>query len=308
MKKTALLALILATTIVALPVCSKGETSPAPAQKAQAAAPKTTPTTESASPEAKPEASAATGALTTQVQKVSYTMGVQIGTSLKRSTMEIDRSVVLQGILDVLDGKPLQMSEQEMRELMLQVRKERAEKQQEEQQKLSEENITKEKAFLEENGKKEGVVTLPSGLQYKVIQEGTGTSPTATDRVKVSFRCTSIEGKELEKSSTPLEFQVNKTPIKGWAEALQLMKPGAKWELYVPSALAFGTRGRRIGMGPSEGIGPSEMLIYEMDLLEVLPPGAAPSPTVAPPMAPPAAGAPSVPQAPATPAAPGGTP
>jgi len=128
-----------------------------------------------------------------------------------------------------------------------------------------EKNMTEGPKFLEENKAKEGVVILPSGLQYKVITEGTGKSPKATDKVKVHYRGTLINGKEFDSSfkrNQPAEFPVNGV-IKGWTEALQLMKEGSKWELYIPSDLAYGAR------GAGGDIGPNATLIFEVELLEV---------------------------------------
>ncbi len=120
--------------------------------------------------------------------------------------------------------------------------------------------------FLKENAKKEGVKTLPDGLQYKVIKEGEGKSPKATDTVSVHYRGTLIDGTEFDSSykrNEPAEFPVNAV-IKGWTEALQLMKEGAKWTLYIPSNLAYGERGF-----PGSPIGPNATLIFEIELLKV---------------------------------------
>jgi FKBP-type peptidyl-prolyl cis-trans isomerase len=143
-----------------------------------------------------------------------------------------------------------------------------------------EEGLNEQRAFLEENGKKEGVVTLPSGLQYKVLAEGTGRVPTATDRVRIHYRGTFVNGQEFLSTyaaNKPQEVQVNKD-LPGRAEALQLMKEGAKWQVFVPAALAYGEQGWR-------GIGANRMLIFEVELLEILPKEPAPAPATPPPPA-----------------------
>ena len=131
--------------------------------------------------------------------------------------------------------------------------------------KEGESNLMQEKIFFEANSKKEGVVTLPSGLQYKVITQGAGKIPKATDTVVTHYRGTVIDGTEFDNSYTrgePASFPVNKV-IKGWTEALQLMNVGSKWELYIPSALAYGNQQR------SEVIKPNSVLIFTIELLDV---------------------------------------
>jgi len=126
--------------------------------------------------------------------------------------------------------------------------------------------IEQGKQFLEENGKKEGVHTLPDGLQYKVLKEGTGKKPQAADTVSVHYKGTLIDGTEFDSSykrGQPAEFPVNRV-IKGWTEALQLMPEGSKWMLYIPSRLAYGERGT-----PGGPIGPNETLIFEVELLKI---------------------------------------
>ncbi len=122
--------------------------------------------------------------------------------------------------------------------------------------------LEKGDAYLHENSTKEGVKTTASGLQYKVLQEGTGASPKATDTVQVNYRGTTIDGKEFDKSSTPIEFPLNHV-IAGWTEGVQLMKEGAKYEFYIPSKLAYGRR------GAGGAIGPDETLIFQVELIKV---------------------------------------
>ena len=127
---------------------------------------------------------------------------------------------------------------------------------------MAQSSLEKGTTFLRENGTKEGVKTTASGLQYKVLQEGSGKSPKATDTVQVNYRGTLLDGKEFDKSSSPIEFPLNQV-IAGWTEGVQLMKEGAKYEFYIPSNLAYGRRGAG-GL-----IGPDEALIFQVELLKV---------------------------------------
>ena len=198
-------------------------------------------------------------------EKLSYSIGVDIGNTLKRQQIDADSAVVGQGIKDAMSGGKLLLSEQEIRETMQNFQKEMVAKQSERMKKLGEENKKAGDAFLAENKKKPGVVTLPSGLQYKVVKEGTGKSPKATDTVTVNYRGTLLDGSEFDSSykrGEPATFQVNGV-IPGWTEALQKMKTGAKWQIFIPSNLAYGERGAG-GM-----IGPNATLIFEVDLISI---------------------------------------
>jgi len=198
-------------------------------------------------------------------QKISYSIGTDIGKNLKRGMYEIDMLALSQGIRDALNEKELLLTDAEVREMLNLYRKESQAAIKKIKTEQGEKNMTEGPKFLEENKAKEGVVILPSGLQYKVITEGTGKSPKATDKVKVHYRGTLINGKEFDSSfkrNQPAEFPVNGV-IKGWTEALQLMKEGSKWELYIPSDLAYGAR------GAGGDIGPNATLIFEVELLEV---------------------------------------
>ncbi|NIA14634.1 MAG: hypothetical protein GWP08_11190 [Nitrospiraceae bacterium] len=205
--------------------------------------------------------------LETKMDRVSYSVGNQVGDSLTKAGFEVDFDTFMRGVRDVIEGKEPLMSPSEVRTTMQEYTRERAAKRREERRKQSEENIAAQEAFLKDNAGRPGVVVLPSGLQYKVIEEGTGASPKATDRVKVHYRGTLLDGTEFDSSykrSKPSEFMANGV-IQGWSEALQLMREGAKWELYIPSELAYGPRG-------SQGkIGPNAMLVFEVELLEILP-------------------------------------
>ncbi len=199
-----------------------------------------------------------------QRDKVSYGIGMDIGKSLKNQSLDVDPDLITRGIKDMLSGaKPL-MTEQELRDAMMNFQKEMMAKQMERMKELGEKNKKEGEAFLAENKKKEGVVTLPSGLQYKVIKEGAGETPKATDTVTTDYRGTLIDGTEFDSSSRrgqPATFKVNGV-IPGWSEALQLMKAGSKWQLFIPSNLAYGER------GPRE-IGPNATLIFEVELLSI---------------------------------------
>lgn len=204
-----------------------------------------------------------------QRDKVSYGIGMDIGKSLRNQSIDVDPDLITRGIKDMLSGaKPL-MTDQESRDTMMNFQKEMMAKQMERMKELGEKNKKEGEAFLAENKKKEGVVTLPSGLQYKVIKEGAGETPKATDTVTTNYRGTLIDGTEFDSSSRrgqPATFKVNGV-IPGWTEALQLMKAGSKWQLFIPSNLAYGER------GPRE-IGPNATLIFEVELLSIAKEGA----------------------------------
>ena len=221
-----------------------------------------------------PLALAADTQLKDQKDKVSYAIGLDIGTTMKRQLIDVNEDVMNQGIKDGLSGaKPL-MTEEETKATMAAFQKDMMAKQAEAKKKLGEKNAAEGKKFLDENKTKEGVKTTASGLQYKVLKEGSGASPKATDTVKVNYRGTTIDGKEFDSSykrGEPASFPVNRV-IKGWTEALQLMKPGAKYQLFIPSDLAYGER----GAGPD--IGPNSTLLFDVELLEVVPPNTSPSP------------------------------
>ncbi len=197
--------------------------------------------------------------------KISYSIGLNIGRDFKENGMDIDADVLARGIRDVFAGGELLMTDQEIQETLMAFQQEAVAKQQEKMTAVAAENLKAGEAFLAENGKKEGVVTLPSGLQYKIISEGSGKSPAAEDTVTVNYRGTLVDGTEFDSSykrGEPATFPVNGV-IAGWTEALQLMKEGAKWELYIPSSLAYGER------GAGRVIGPGSALVFEVELLKV---------------------------------------
>lgn len=200
-----------------------------------------------------------------QKDKVSYGIGVSIGNNLKKQFVEVNLDVLFQGVKDSLAGGKMLMTEQEINETMMNLQKELMMKQQARRKELGEKNKKEGEEFLAENKKKEGVVTLPSGLQYKVIKEGEGKIPTTNDTVTVNYRGTLIDGTEFDssyKGGQPATFPV-KGVIPGFSEALQLMKVGSKWQLFIPSDLAYRER------GAGEKIGPNATLIFELELLSI---------------------------------------
>jgi len=215
-----------------------------------------------------------------QKDKVSYSIGMQIGFNLGRQKVDINPDILAAGIKDAIAGKP-QLTTDQVKDIMSQFEKDMEQK----QKQAGEKNKTEGAKFLEDNKKKPGVKTTASGLQYKVEKEGTGSQPKATDMVTVNYRGTLIDGTEFDSSykrNQPATFPVNGV-IKGWTEALQLMKQGAKYQLFIPSNLAYGER----AMGPD--IGPNSTLIFDVDLVDVKPPPTpAPAAQGSSPKAPPA--------------------
>ncbi len=194
------------------------------------------------------------------MDKFSYSIGLGIGQNLLgMGARNLNVEDFAQAIKDVLEGNPTAISHTEARQIV----NEYFEKLEAE---MNAENIEKGRKFLEENGKKENIVTLPSGLQYEVIKEGNGKKPKATDRVRCHYEGTLINGTLFDSSiqrGEPAVFGVNQV-IAGWVEALQLMSEGAKWRLFIPSDLAYGAN------GAGEMIPPHSTLIFEVELIEVL--------------------------------------
>jgi FKBP-type peptidyl-prolyl cis-trans isomerase len=203
--------------------------------------------------------------LDTQKQKVSYSIGIDIGNNFKQSEIDIDLQALAQGIKDAISDSTPRLTGQQMDEAMRQLQQDMVAKRNESAKKAGEKNKLEGEAFLAENAKKEGVITLPSGLQYKIIKQGDGKKPKLTDEVTTHYRGTLIDGTEFESSykrGEPANFHVNEV-IAGWTEALQLMPVGSKWQLFISSNLAYGERGRG---GP---IGPNATLIFELELLSI---------------------------------------
>jgi FKBP-type peptidyl-prolyl cis-trans isomerase len=200
--------------------------------------------------------------LTTQQDKLSYTFGQHFGKNianyLKQQGIELNPNKLVKGIKHALTGKKPLLSQQEMGQVMMAFQRERF-------MQLAEKNRQEGEAFLAKNAKKDGVVSLSSGLQYKVITPGDGKTPKATDKVTTHYRGTLIDGTEFDSSykrGEPATFSV-KGVIAGWTEALQLMKEGAKWQLFIPAKLAYGMR------GAGQKIGPNATLIFKIELLKV---------------------------------------
>jgi FKBP-type peptidyl-prolyl cis-trans isomerase len=240
-----------------------GQQPPASSQTAPAAKTQTTPAAKTGqSTAAKRPVAPLT--LKTDKDKLSYAVGMNIGRSIHSQSMEIDPAILLRGLKDEMAGKTV-MTDMEAHNTLMQAQQEAKKKIDETRQASMEPNKKAGDAFLAANKTKEGVVTLPSGLQYKILKEGTGPKPTPADSVVCNYRGTLIDGKEFDSSykrGQPATFPVGQV-IKGWTEALQLMPVGSKWELFVPPDLAYGDR----GAGPD--IGPGATLIFEVELISI---------------------------------------
>jgi FKBP-type peptidyl-prolyl cis-trans isomerase FklB len=270
-------ALLLATGTILTGDGSAQQTPPAnsPAATTQAAPSATTSKSSStAKTPVKPKTGTATKAgaatsLTTRTQKFSYALGMDIGSkvgpSLKKQSVEFDPALVSQGLKDAMSGGKTRLTEQEAQAVLTEVQTAVNKERQEKMQKAAAANKAEGEAFLAANKTKPGVVTLPSGLQYKILKEGTGPKPTATDTVSSNYRGTLINGTEFdssEKHGGAAKFAVGQV-IKGWTEALQLMPVGSKWQLFVPSNLAYGER------GAGGDIGPDATLIFDVELVSI---------------------------------------
>ena len=184
---------------------------------------------------------------------------------MKKDSLDIDTDILARGMKDALAGGKLLLTDEQVKVVMTELRTEVTAKKEAEAKQISDANKQAGQQFLAANKSKPGVVTLPSGLQYKIVKEGTGPKPAATDTVVCNYRGTLINGTEFDssyKGGQPATFPVDKV-IKGWTEALQLMPVGSKWEVYVPSDLAYGER------SPGPEIGPNSTLIFEIDLLSI---------------------------------------
>ena len=197
--------------------------------------------------------------------KLSYSLGMNLGGNLKRESIEVDPDLVAKGLKDGYGGGKTLLTEEQARQTLADFQKTLMAKKAEARQKLAEKNKTDGEKFLAQNAKKEGVKSLPSGLQYKEITPGKGKRPKTTDTVTVHYKGTLIDGTEFDNSykrGQPATFPVSGV-IPGWTEALQLMKEGAKWRLFIPSKLAYGE------MGKGRDIGPDAALIFEVELISI---------------------------------------
>ncbi|UCG78523.1 MAG: FKBP-type peptidyl-prolyl cis-trans isomerase [Nitrospirota bacterium] len=205
------------------------------------------------------------GAISSDKDKLSYSIGLDIGSKLRSQSIDVDPEIVARGLKDGFKGGDTLISEQEANEVMNAFQKKRMAEQEVIRKQLSERNIKEGDLFLAKNKDKKGVKTTASGLQYRVLKKGKGKSPKANDSVTVNYRGTLIDGTEFDSSykrGQPATFNVSAV-IKGWTEALQMMKEGGKWELYIPSKLGYGER------GAGRLIGPNSVLIFEVELISV---------------------------------------
>jgi FKBP-type peptidyl-prolyl cis-trans isomerase len=296
MKKSSLLVISLFAAGTALAVSARAQQTPASSSpQAPAAGTTQAPSTpKKATPPTRGQNAAkktpAPLTLKTEKDKVSYAIGVSEGKRLqqgiKQGDVDVDSAILLRAIKDMLTGGKQVMTDQEIQTTLTTLQAE-VHKKQEIKQQLAAETAKKEgDVFLADNKTKEGVITTASGLQYKVLEEGTGPKPNPGDMVTVNYRGTLLNGSEFDNSykrGQPASFAVGQV-IRGWTEALQLMPVGSKWQLFIPSDLAYGPR----GAGP--GIGPNSTLIFEVELLSI-------QPKVAPVTVPPAATTPATPPA-----------
>lgn len=203
--------------------------------------------------------------LTTAKDKTSYALGMNIGKGLHRDSVDIDPTVFAQGVKDALSGGQTLLTDEEAKAVLTALQADVSKRQQEKMQAMGEANKKEGAAFLEANKSKDGVVALPSGLQYKILKQGNGPKPTASDSVVCNYRGTLINGTEFDSSykrGQPATFGVGQV-IHGWTEALQLMPVGSKWQLFIPSDLGYGPR------GAGADIGPNAVLIFEVELLSI---------------------------------------
>jgi FKBP-type peptidyl-prolyl cis-trans isomerase FklB len=196
-----------------------------------------------------------------ETTRINYSLGYQIGGDFRRQGVDMDAEAVVQGIRDALDGSNPQMEPEEMRSTLVKLKNKIVTDQKKRQQADAKEILDNSKAFLEQNSKKKDIISLPSGLQYRIIKKGNGKQPGPEDTVSVHYRGTLIDGKEFDSShkrNEPASFALNGV-IKGWSEGLQLMKEGARWELFIPPELGYNNRGPLA----------NQALIFDVELLSV---------------------------------------
>lgn len=200
-------------------------------------------------------------------QRASYVIGLSFGRNLKEQDVDLDSELLIQGLRDALAGAKPRLSDEECQAAMQEFTAAFSKRQEAKAQAAAEKNKKEGQAFLDANKAKPGVKTTASGLQYKIVQEGQGTPPKATDTVRVHYRGTLIDGTEFDSSysrNEPATFPLNGV-IPGWTEGLQLVKPGGKLQLVIPSELGYGVRG-----APGGQIGPNAVLVFDIELLEVV--------------------------------------
>jgi FKBP-type peptidyl-prolyl cis-trans isomerase len=248
------------------PAANSPSTPPAAANPATAAKTAQTPAAKAGTAAARKTPAPLT--LKTQSQKSSYAIGMNIGKNLKRDSVEVDPAVLLRGLKDALAGNKLLLTDEEAKAALTALQAEVRRKEEAKTKAAAVENKKTGEAFLAANKTKEGVVTLPSGLQYKIIKEGTGPKPTAEDTVLCHYRGALVDNTEFDSSykrGEPLKIPVGGV-IKGWTEAIELMPVGSKWQLYIPSDLAYGERG-----APGSPIGPNSTLVFDVELIGIEP-------------------------------------
>jgi FKBP-type peptidyl-prolyl cis-trans isomerase FklB len=217
--------------------------------------------------------------LTTEKDKQSYAIGLNVGQSLHRDGIVVDPRIVVRGLQDAMAGGKVLLTDDQIKTVMTDLKNQVRQEQEAKRQAALETNKKDGAAFLAANATKPGVVTLPSGLQYKILVAGTGPKPTADDRVVCNYRGMLLDNTEFDSSykrGQPATFPVTGV-IKGWTEALQLMPVGSKWQLFIPADLAYGERGQAT-------IEPNATLVFEVELLSIVPkaPAATPAPTPTP--------------------------
>ena len=204
-------------------------------------------------------------AFKTQKEKLSYAIGMEMGKGVKSQGLDVDPAIMTQGLNDAISGGKSLMSEDELRQVISSLQQEIRQKQMQAQEAAAAENKAKGDAFLAENGKKEGVVVLPDGLQYKILTAGQGKKPVETDTVLCNYKGSFLDGTEFDssaKAGKPVPFEV-KNVIPGFKEVLQLMPVGSKWQVVVPANLAYGER------GAGGVIGPNSTLVFEIELVSI---------------------------------------
>lgn len=244
------------------PATNSQPSSAAKTQGTPAAKPHTAPGTKGDSSASKPNTAPG---LTTDKEKDSYALGMNIGRGLSKQPVDLDAAAVARGVRDALSGGKTELTDDEAAADLAQLKDQVQKASEAKMQQLAAENQKAGAAFLAENKTKEGVVALPSGLQYKVLTAGTGPKPTAADTVVCQYRGTLLDGTEFDSSykrGQPATFAVGRV-IKGWTEALQLMPVGSKWQLFVPAELAYGER------GAGNVIPPNATLVFEVELVSI---------------------------------------
>jgi FKBP-type peptidyl-prolyl cis-trans isomerase FklB len=239
--------------------------TPAPAAKTPAAKSAQTPATKSGQATTAKKPGPAPLVLKTPKDKASYAIGMNIGKGLHKDSVDVDPAILLRGLKDGMAGGKTLLTDDEAKTAMVAIQADLRKKQEAKMAIAGDANKKEGDEFLAQNKTKEGVVTLPSGLQYKILKEGTGPKPSASDSVVCNYKGTLIDNTEFDSSykrGQPATFPVGQV-IKGWTEVLQLMPVGSKWQVFVPSDLAYGPR------APGGAIGPNATLIFEIELLSI---------------------------------------